>query len=167
MAQLDINGNEANNNNMEAGTIEEGDGLQILKDWLFTEVADDNDIVVDEMQEEFSKYFEEEEKRLDECQGSDLYKENIKHLETGIKKLKTPEGAKNMQVGEKKQKITDGIRTCWYGGHKDNQNLPNGEGMLKYENDDIFTGTFQHGVLNRTGRLSRAKEHCLATHGKI
>ena len=152
---------------MEGGNIEDGDGLQILKDWLFTEVADDNDIVVDEMQEEFSKYFEEEETRLGECEGSDLYKENMKHLETGIEKLKTPEGTRKIQVGEKKQKITDGTRPCWYGGHKDNQNLPNGEGMFKYENDDVFTGTFQHGVLNRKGRLMRAKENCLATHGKV
>ena len=66
---------------MDAGTIEEGDGLQQLKDWLFTEVADDNDIVVDEMQEDFHDYYEEEEARLGECEGSKEYKENIKHLE--------------------------------------------------------------------------------------
>ena len=113
MALYDINGNEANNNNMDGGTIEEGDGLQQLKDWLFTEVADDNDIVVDEMQQDFFDYYEEEEERLGECEGSTEYKENIKHLETGIKELKTPKGKLSILVGEKKQKITDGIRPCW------------------------------------------------------
>ena len=166
MALYDINGNETNNNNGEVGTIQDGDGLQQLKDWLFGEVADDNDIVVDEMQKEFHAHFEEEEARLGECSGSSEYKENIKHLETGIKKLKTPDGTRSIQVSEKKQKITDGIRPCWYGGHKDNQNLPHGEGMLKYENNDIFQGTFEHGVLNRKGKLMRAKENSLSIHGK-
>ena len=166
MALYDINGNEANNNNVDGGIIEEGDGLQQLKEWLFEEVGDDNDIVVDEMQEEFHAYFEDEEEHLGECDGTSEYKENVQHLETGIKKLKTPEGSRSIQVGEKKQKITDGIRTCWYGGHKDNLNLPHGEGMLKYENNDVFTGIFEHGVLNRKGKLMRAKENCLSTHGK-
>ena len=154
------------NGNVEAGSIEEGDGLQIMKDWLFTEVADDNDIVVDEMQEEFGAYFEEEEARLGECKGSNEYQENMKHLETGLKKLKTPEGKRSMQVSDKKQKITDGIRVCWYGGHKDNQDLPHGEGMLKYENKDLFQGTFEHGVLSRKGKLMRAQDNSLSTHGK-
>jgi hypothetical protein len=26
-------------------------------------------------------------------------------------------------------------------------------GMLKYENQDMFTGVFEHGVLNREGKL--------------
>ena len=43
--------------------------------------------------------------------------------------------------------------------------MPNGEGMLKYENNDVFTGTFDHGVLNRKGRLALAEENGLATHG--
>ena len=43
--------------------------------------------------------------------------------------------------------------------------MPNGEGMLKYENDDVFIGTFDHGVLNRKGKLMRAKEQSLSTHG--
>ena len=37
--------------------------------------------------------------------------------------------------------------------------------MLKYENNDVFTGTFDHGVLNRKGRLALAEENGLATHG--
>ena len=167
MALIDINGNETNNNNVEGGMIEEGDGLQILKDWLLTEVADDNDIVVDEMQEEFQAFFEEEETRLGECEGTQEYKQNIKHLETGIDKLRTPKGTLSIQVSKDNQKITDGIRPCWYGGHKDNQNLPHGEGMLKYENKDVFQGTFEHGVLNRKGRLMKAEESCLAVHGKL
>ena len=48
MALYDVNGNETNNNNMAGGTIEEGDGLQQLKEWLFTEVADDNERKLDD-----------------------------------------------------------------------------------------------------------------------
>ena len=165
MAVYDMNGNEANNNMTAQGVIEEGDGLLQLREWLFEEVGDDNDIVVDEMQEQFASYFEDEETVLEECAGSEEYINNIKHLETGIKKLQTPEGLRSIQVGEKKQKITDGIRACWYGGHKDNKNLPHGEGMLKYENNDVFTGTFEHGVLNRQGKLMRAKENCMNIEG--
>ena len=53
---------------------------------------------------------------MNECEGSDLYRENIKHLETGIAKLKTPEGRNTIKVSKEKQKITDGTRPCWYGG---------------------------------------------------
>ena len=137
-----------------------------LKEWLFEEVSDDNDIVVDEMQKDFGRYFEQLEQELDDCEGSEEYRENVKHLETGIAQLKTPKGANAISVSKDKQKITDGIRTCWYGGTKDAQGLPHGEGMLKYENGDIFTGLFNHGVLEREGKLQRAKENCLRTEGK-
>ena len=53
---------------------------------------------------------------MNECEGSDQYRENIKHLEKGIAKLKTPEGRNTIKVSKDKQKITDGIRPCWYGG---------------------------------------------------
>ena len=53
---------------------------------------------------------------MNACEGSDLYWENIKHLEKGIAKLKTPEGRNTIKVSKDKQKITDGIRPCWYGG---------------------------------------------------
>ena len=41
--------------------LSEGDGLAELKEWLFEEVADDRDIVVDEMQSDFAQYFQQEE----------------------------------------------------------------------------------------------------------
>ena len=101
-----------------------------------------------------------QEEELAQCQGSDLYKENVKHLATGIAKLKTREGQKTIQVSKDKQKITDGTRTCWYGGTRDPSGLPHGEGMLKYEDTgDVFTGTFNHGVLDREGKLSVSLEN--------
>ena len=57
-----------------------------------------------------------QEESLNECEGSELYRDNIKHLETGIAKLKTPEGRNTIKVSKDKQKITDGTRPCWYGG---------------------------------------------------
>lgn len=143
---------------------ENSNTYQELKDWLFEEVSDDNDIVVDEMQKDFAAYYEEAE----DFEGTPEYKENIRHLETGVAKLKEgPKGLQMMKVSSKNQKITDGIRTCWYGGQKDAQDLPFGEGMLKYENGDTFTGTFEGpGVLNRKGKMLRAKENCLFTEGQ-
>jgi len=150
----------------ENAVLSEGDGLAELKEWLFEEVADDRDIVVDEMQSDFAQHFQQEEESLNECEGSDLYRENIKHLEKGIAKLKTPEGRNTIKVSKDKQKITDGIRPCWYGGARDASGLPHGEGMLKYDNDDVFTGVFNHGVLEREGKIQRAKENSLKIEGK-
>ena len=133
-----------------------------MKEWLFNEVADDNDIIVDEMQKDFMGFYNEN----DDFEGTQEYKKNIKHIETGIADLKTPKGIQKMKVGTTKQKITDGIQTCWYGGQKDAQDLPSGEGMLKYENGDTFHGTFSGGILNRTGKILRAKENCLHTEGQ-
>ena len=39
-------------------SVTEGDGLADLKEWLYEEVADDNDIVVDEMQTDFAEMFD-------------------------------------------------------------------------------------------------------------
>ena len=44
---MDINGNSC-----------EDQSITELKDWLFERVADDNDIVVDEMQQEFAAYYD-------------------------------------------------------------------------------------------------------------
>ena len=41
-------------------TVTDGDGLSELKEWLFEEVADDRDIVVDEMQEQFATLLEQQ-----------------------------------------------------------------------------------------------------------
>ena len=42
----------------DKASVTEGDGLADLKEWLFEEVADDNDIVVDEMQTDFAEMFD-------------------------------------------------------------------------------------------------------------
>ena len=44
--------------------MSEGDGLAELKEWLFEEVADDRDIVVDEMQSDFAQHFQQEASTL-------------------------------------------------------------------------------------------------------
>ena len=44
---MDINGNSC-----------EDPSIKELKDWLFERVADDNDIVVDDLQQEFADYYD-------------------------------------------------------------------------------------------------------------
>lgn len=116
------------------------DDVKELFDWLWDRVADERDIVVDDLQEEEIPRLEEEDDKKGECLGSVEYKINMAALDTTIAELKVP-GCTKTLVSEKHQKITDGIRTCWYGGTKDKLGFPHGEGMFKYENGDIFTGT--------------------------
>ena len=52
-------------------------------------------------------------------------------------------------VKKEKQKITDGIRSCWYGGNVNTERFSNGQGMLAYDNKDVFKGVFTNGVLDR------------------
>ena len=70
---------------------------------------------------------------------------NVEALRTSIAELKKPGCVKALVGrgggGEKQQKITDGLRSCWYGGTKDKSGRPHGEGMLKYDNNDVFHGT--------------------------
>lgn len=150
---MDLNGNE------EDASIKE------LKDWLFDRVADDNDIVVDEMQEEFGEYFNKLDSDND-VEPSEEYKTNMKYLETSIAELKTNKGKLKIKVEKDKQKITDGIRPCWYGGTRNAQGYPHGEGMLAYENKDNFQGKFNNGVLDREGRLSLTQNCGLKISGK-
>lgn len=148
---LDLNGNS------EDETIKE------LKDWLFERVADDNDIVIDEMQEEFGAFYE----TIDQDNpGSEEYRNNLELLKTSIAELKTPEGKAQIKVKKEKQKITDGIRSCWYGGHTNTEGFPNGEGMLAYPNKDNFVGKFNNGVLDREGKLSLAQNCGIKIVGK-
>ncbi len=65
------------------------DQIKELKEWLFGRVADDNDIVVDDLQEEFSPYFEEVECKAENvCKGSKEYQINMEQLAGSIAKLK-------------------------------------------------------------------------------
>ena len=140
--------------------------IQALKDWLFERVADDNDIVVDEMQEEFGVHFEQLEADKNSCQGSEEYRKNIKLLNSSIAELQTPQGQLKIKVQKDKQKITDGIRDCWYAGQRNVEELPHGEGVLAYQNKDVFKGVFKDGILNREGKLIQAERCGLAIEGK-
>ena len=65
-------------------------------------------------------------------------------MNTSIAELK-----KNpVKVTKEKQKISDGIRECWYGGSTNNKGMPNGEGLLIYENKDNFKGKFKVSFLS-------------------
>ena len=141
---MDINGNES-------------EGITALKDWLFERVSDDNDIVVDEMQEEFAAYYDQIEADKDSgFPGSPEYQKNVKLLESGsIADLQTPSGKLKIKLNKDKQKITDGIGECWYGGQRNAQGFPHGEGGLVYPNKDVFKGTFNNGVLDRQGKLTQ------------
>ena len=80
---VDINGNSTDND----------DTVKKLKDWLLDRVADDNDIVVDELQEEHAAFYEELELKADNaCPGSEEYNKNQECLKTSIAKLKTLAG---------------------------------------------------------------------------
>lgn len=144
---------------------EEDSSIKELKDWLFGRVADDNDIVVDDMQEEFGEHFDKLETE-NGVEPSEEYKKNMKLLETSIAELKTDKGRLKIKVEKDKQKITDGIRPCWYGGNRNAQGFPHGEGMLAYENKDNFQGKFNNGVLDREGRLSLTQNCGIKIVGK-
>ena len=118
---MDINGNST-----EEPSVKE------LKDWLFERVADDNDIVVDEMQNEFGDYYDKMETINGDVEGTDEYKANMEYLKATIAELKTPKGRAKIKVEKAKQKITDGIKSCWYGGNVNTERFPEGEGMLGY-----------------------------------
>lgn len=153
---MDINGNST-----------EDPSIKELKDWLFERISDDNDVVVDDIQRDFAQYFEDIElKQSPVCDGSDEYKKNIEYLNTSIAHLKTTEGRATIKVNKEKQKVTDGIKPCWYGGMRSPGGFPNGEGMLAYDNKNVFKGVFSNGVLEREGKLTLA-EHCgLSIEGK-
>ena len=152
---MDINGN----------TNGDTDAICELKNWLFERVADDNDIVVDEMQKEFEAYFDQKEAEH-HFPGSEEYQKNVKYLNTTIAELKTPEGKQKIKIKKDKQKITDGIRSCWYAGNVNKDKFPHGEGIIAYDNKDAFRGVFDNGILDREGKLSYADQGGLKVEGK-
>jgi hypothetical protein len=123
--------------------------VEELRNWLWEQVADECDIVVDEMQKEHFARLEKEDDERDDLPGSEEYKANMEAINKGIAELKEPGCTKGL-VSEKKQKITDGLNTCWYGGTKDNVGRPHGEGMLKYNNNDIFQGRYVNAGVSLT-----------------
>ena len=118
---MDINGNST-----------EDPSIAELKDWLFGRVADDNDVVIDQMQDEFGVYYDKMESINDSVEGTDEYKANMEYLKTSIAELKTKEGRNKIKVKTAKQKITDGIRQCTYGGNVNTDRFPEGDGVLLY-----------------------------------
>ncbi len=62
-----------------------------------------------------------------------------------------------VKPGEK-CKLHDGFRHCWFQGGVDSAGRPHGNGMLVYENGDVFKGDFEHGLWERKGKLIRAAD---------
>ena len=98
---------------------------------------------------------------MNECEGSDLYRENIKHLEKGIAKLKTPEGRNTIKVSKDKQKITDGIRPCWYGGARYGHQS---RFFLRGPNNLIDIGFGSKGRRKVRTSLLISSENCVCDH---
>jgi len=90
---MDINGNST-----------EDPSIAELKAWLFGRVADDNDIVIDDVQNEFGVYYDKMETINDSVEGTEEYKANMEYLTTSIAKLKTKEGRSKIKVEKAQQK---------------------------------------------------------------
>jgi len=131
---------------LEGGSISELNTITELREWLLGRVGDDNDIVIDDLQEEFAEQFElEDEKRG--IRGSKEWSENV----TTIAKYE----GKPKDLGPEWD--WDGFRRCRAQAPKDNAGKFLGEGIMLYENKDTFQGVFNGGIMNRTGKLTRTE----------
>uniref|UniRef100_A0A0K2UHP2 SET domain-containing protein n=3 Tax=Lepeophtheirus salmonis TaxID=72036 RepID=A0A0K2UHP2_LEPSM len=138
------------------------DPIYELKEWLFGRIGDEDDVVVDQIQEEFASEWEKIEANASHpYEGSDLWKENQHHLSNGTKTMKEKEA----RFTSESKITTDGIRKCRYGGTVDSNGLPFGEGQILFDNKDSFVGRFNHSILDREGKMLRAEESCLYTEG--
>ena len=63
----------------ESGKIQDLCTVTELKEWLFGRVADDNDIVIDDLQEEFNEQFEIEDQKKG-IKGPKQWKENVERM---------------------------------------------------------------------------------------
>jgi len=130
----------------EGGSISELNTVTELKEWLIGRVGDDNDIVIDDLQEDYAEQFEiEDEKRG--IRGTKEWSENV----TAIAKYE----GKPKDLGPEWE--WDGFRRCRAQAPKDSTGKFMGEGIMLYENKDTFQGVFNDGIMNRTGKLIRAE----------
>jgi len=131
----------------ESGSIQELNTVHELKEWLLGRVGDDNDIVIDDLQEEFAEQYEiEDEKRG--IRGTKEWNENVTAIATFEAKGKPKELGSEWEW--------DGFRKCKVQGRRDTFGTLIGEGLIVYENKDVFQGEFDNGLMNRTGTVTRA-----------
>lgn len=147
----------------ESAVIEEGDGIDALKEWLYERVQDDDDIVIDDMQRDFGETFDKEEEMLGVVVGTEEWKKNVASI--GKELAKKGSDVLDSMVGENEW-LFDGFRRCQYQGKKDGLGAPHGEGVLGYENKDIFQGEFNCGILNRKGTMKRTEKNCTNISGE-
>lgn len=128
LVELPADGSDPDQDEME--TVEE------LKEWLYKEVADDDDIIIDQLQEELAANLD---LRDDE--------EGIKGTETWNSYQLVVATPQNHGVGWE----WDGYKKCRLHGKKNPFGEAEGEGGLLYENKDTFMGVFINGIKNRKG----------------
>jgi len=130
----------------ECGSIQELNTVHELKEWLLGRVGDDNDIVIDDLQEEYAEQYELEDEKKG-IRGTKEWSENVTAIAVyeGKPKDMGPEWD------------WDGFRRCRANGAKDNTGKLMGEGIMLWENKDTFQGEFNNGIMNRTGTLTRAQ----------
>jgi len=117
-------------------TVEEANEGEIkeLKDWLLERAADDDDVIVDELQEELWPQLEKKLNQEGIISGSEEYLKNSQEVRKKVEELKKP-GSKESKPGNDGGKmIHDGRRRCRYKGGLDQAGLPHGEGwfLLKF-----------------------------------
>ena len=131
----------------ENGKIQDLCTVTELKEWLLGRVADDNDIVIDDLQEEFNEQFEIEDQKTG-IKGTKQWKENVERMAVYDGR------PKDLEEGWE----WDGFRRCQVkSASKDPSGKLMGEGIIAYENKDVFKGVFDDGIMNRTGTLCRTE----------
>jgi len=132
---------------LEKGPIQELGSVKDLEEWLVGRVGDDNDVVIDDLQEEFANIMEQE----DEAEGI----KGLSDWSSNCKAIEAYQG-KPAKLGEDWE--FDGFKRCRYYGKRDADGNIVGIGSLLYENKDTFQGVFKDGIMNREGVLTRATD---------
>eukprot|EP00092_Neocalanus_flemingeri_P016786 GFUD01018155.1.p1 GENE.GFUD01018155.1~~GFUD01018155.1.p1 ORF type:complete len:540 (-),score=94.96 GFUD01018155.1:837-2456(-) len=139
----------------EVGSIQELNTVFELKEWLLGRVGDDNDIVIDDLQEEYAERYDLEDEKKG-IRGTKAWSEN--------------NAAIAMYEGKPKdlgpEWDWDGFRKCRANGPKDSTGKLMGEGIIMWENKDTFQGVFNNGIMNRTGTITRATENGTKVSGE-
>jgi len=135
--------------------ITENFSVHELREWLMGRVADENDIVIDELQEDFFEVLEAE----DDASGI----KGVKEWSDNVTAIAEYHG-KPSSLGPEWE--FDGFRRCRCNARRDQGGVIMGEGTLLYENKDTFQGIFKNGIMNREGVLTRAEQHGTRIEGE-
>lgn len=124
--------------------VEQDDvGIARIEDFL-DRIEDPHESILDSFQDDFA--IVQESLGLDDEAGSEEYLRNSARAA----KLEAQGGG---AVPPGAARVSDGFRECSYKGRTDDEDLPVGEGVLTYTCGDAFTGTFQGGLRNRSGKV--------------